>query len=242
MTTGHNNPPSAIETVNDTARSLSDWLSEHVAIDEATATEAKTWIDRGKLCLQDMEAERDAKVRPLNEKVETINSEYREPRNLLKAMLNELTTRINNYLYTEEAKREALALAARQAAEAAERLAREAERVEQERLDDARRGELGVDLASATIEADTAFRAYEKAERQATIAERDAKVRIGGGFSRAIGLKTKETLVVQDAVAALTAMGLTDDIAQAICKGARAYRKIYNRLPDGVVSTTDRSI
>ncbi len=240
---GHNNPPDMAATAREVANDLNEWAKENPSIDgEYKAREAKVFIDRAKLCLKDLEDERDAKVRPLNEQVASINEGYRQPRTSLMGILNELQRRLSGFLRAEEARRAAIADQARQAAEEAERLAREAERLEQERLDDARRGELGVDLLGATEQADKAFEDFQKADRQAQIAAKDAKVKIGGGIQRAIGLRQKETLRVQSAFAAIAAIGMTPAIEAAILSAARAYRRLHNKLPPGVEATTEREL
>lgn len=232
---GHNLPPPATEMILETAKSLNSWMMEHPVIaDEAAAREAKVFIDRAKLGLKDMEAERDSRVRPLNEEVAAINETYRQPRNLLGGVLEEIERRLSDFLRGEEAKRRAVAEAARKAAEEAERAAREAERAEQERLDDARRGELGVDLVAATQEADQKFDDFQKAQRAAALAEKESHVKIGGGFTRSIALRSKEILIIDDAVTALKHVGVTDAIEGAILSAARSYRKLHKKLPPGI--------
>jgi hypothetical protein len=239
---GGNNPPDQTVTAAETMRDISDFLSENPLIDEAHAREAKLFIDRGKLAIADLEAERETKVKPLNQQVQQINDHYRSPRELLKKVLNEIQERLSSFLRAEETKRQAAAAEARRIAEAAEQAAREAERIERERLADAAVGEAGIDVAALTIEADTKFREMEKAQRQAAIAERDAKIKIGGGFGRALGLKTKEELIIIDAIDAIHAIGVTESITEAILTSARAYRKLNGVLPKGVISETERKV
>jgi phage-related tail protein len=240
---GHNNPPSAIEVIRGTAQALNIWMMENPAIlSEDAAREAKVLIDRGRLGLKDMEAERDGQVRPLNEQVAAINETYRQPRNLLGGILAEIERRLSDFLRAEEAKRRALAEAARLAAEEAESAALEAERLEQERLDDARSGELGVDLVAATEAADQKFEEYQKAQRAAALAEKEAHVKIGGGFGRAIGLRSKEVLVVTDAMLALKHVGVTEAIEKALLSAARSYKKLHSKLPPGIECRIEEAV
>ena len=240
---GHNRPPDMTETAKETMAALSKWMEEHPVIgSEEDAKEAKVYIDRGRLCIKDVEAERDGLVRPLNTKVKEINEHYRGSRETLQKILNEIEGRITIFLREEERKRQEIAEAARLAAEAAESRAREAEAVERERIESARSGELGVDIAEATSVADSLFSEHERASRFAARADRDTKVKVGGGFSRAISLKTVETLVVIDAYAAMRDMGVTDDIRDAILKSARAYRKVFEELPAGIEIQTERKV
>ena len=240
---GHNRPPDMADIAQETTSAVNEWLKEHPVIsNEEEAREAKVFIDRAKLGIKDLEAERDQKVRPLNQQVKEINDHYRPARDALQKILGEIDHRLASFLLEEERKRIEVAEAARRAAEEAERLAREAERLERQSVDDARLGGLDVDIAGATREADQAFAEYEKASRFAARAERETKVKVGGGFSRAVSLKTKEVLILVDANAAIAEMGVTDDIREAILKSARAYRKITEELPDGVAIQTERKI
>jgi hypothetical protein len=50
------------------------------------------------------------------------------------------------------------------------------------------------------------------------------------------------TLTVTDWQAAITELGLTDLIRDAILTSARAYRKTFRELPEGIVATYDRSL
>ena len=240
---GHNQPPDMTQTASDTMQAISDWMKDHPAIEgEKEAKEAKVLIDRGRLCIKDLEDERDGKVRPLNTQVKEINNYYKGPRETLQRVLNEVEARITSFLHIEEEKRARAAEEARLAAEAAEAAARDAHRIEQERIDDARSGEVGVDVAALSRDADRAFDEYQRAERTAALLERNTKAKIAGGFSRAVSLKTVEVLTVTDPFAVLGDIGLTDDIRDAMLKSARAYRKVFGELPNGIKVETERKI
>lgn len=240
---GGNNPPGMIETAAEIATDLSEWMKDHPTIESlAEAAEAKVFIDRASLGLKDLEDERDGKVRPLNDQVKAINATYSEPRRLVERVLSEIRQRVGGYIAREEAKRRAAAEEARRLAQEAEAKAREAERIEQERLANASVGEVGIDVLESTREADQAFSEYKKAERQAAIAEKETKVKITGGFSRAIGLRVSESFIVTDAAKALAAIGSTPDIDQAIIKAAKAYRKLKGVLPPGVSVDAERTL
>ena len=245
MTTGigGNNPPDMTVTAGETMKDLSDWMSENPVIeDENKAREAKVYIDRAKLCIKDLEDERDGKVRPLNEQVKEINLYYKGPRTLLERVSEELGQRLASFLREEELRRIEAANAARALAEEAERRAREAERLEQDALRNAAAGELGVDIQASVVEADAAFGEFERANRQANLAERDTKVKIGGGFSRAISLREKETLTITDPLLVMATTGANEEILKQLRSLARAYRKLHNRLPDGVEATIEREL
>lgn len=230
-----NNPPDMAATAAETMQSLSDWMKEHPVIEqEEDAREAKVLIDRGKLCIKDLEDERDKKVRPLNQQVKEINEYYRSPRENLQAVLNEINSRITAWLREEERKRQAAAEEARRQAEEAVRRAQEAERLQREADENARGGELGVDIAAATVDASEAARDAARAVRVAARAEREVNVRVGGGFSRAIGLRTEVKVEVVDAFDAIEVIGLTPDIEEAICKAARAFHRLHKQWPPGI--------
>ena len=163
----------------------------------------------------------------------------------MRGVLDEIQKRLTAFILHEEEIRLKAAAEARSKAEEAERLAREAEARELDLLASAAQGEVGLDVANATQEADSKFADFEKASRQAVIAERDSKVKIGGGFRRALSLKTFAEPYVPDyaaAILALQEMGLTDDIRAAIVKSARAYRKLNGRWPRGIHISTERKV
>lgn len=235
---GGNNPPDMTVTADETTKALSDWLKDHPVIeDESTVREAKVYVDRAKLCIKDLEDERDKAVRPFNEKVKEINGYYKNPRTILERVSQELSQRVSSFLRAEELRRIEAANSARRVAEEAERAAREAERIEQEAFRNAAAGELDIDTQAVTMEANDAFRDYERAARAAALAEKESHVKIRGGFSRAISLRSKETLTVTNPMAALQVIGATEAINEAIVKSARAYRKLHGQLPEGVQST-----
>jgi hypothetical protein len=240
---GHNNPPSPFDIATGTTAELSRWMADHPAIQaEDDARAGKVFVDRAKASLDEMEAERDGLVRPLNEQVKAINDRYRPARNSLEKLADELKKRLSAYARALEIERVRKAEEARKAAEEAERAAREAEQREKEAIADADEGVCDVDLGAATQDADAAFAAFRKADQAAARAERDSHIRIAGGFGKAMGLRDRETLTVTDWQAAITELGLTDIIRDAILTSARAYRKSFRELPEGVVATYDRSL
>ncbi len=229
---------------------LSDWMKDHPVIQtEDDARAAKPLIDRAKAAMDELETERDGKVRPLNDKVAEINAEYKAVHNTdpkkpgtFNKVFNELKTRVADFLRREEQKRLAAAAEARRLQEEAERQAREAVTREREALDNATAGELDVDVAAVTKEADAAFETFERQSRFADRAERDTKVKIGGGFDSAVSLRTAETLHLDDPLKALVVIGVTDKIRDALLSAARDYRKLNGKLPDGVSSTKERKL
>ncbi|HLK83133.1 MAG TPA: hypothetical protein VKT99_16790 [Xanthobacteraceae bacterium] len=246
---GHNQPPGAIELAKPTIEELSRFLADHpVVSNEAEAREAKAILDRAVLALKGVEDERKAKVAPLNAELTAINGDYHRWHNAngkpgtWDTLLKELRIRLTRFAQAEEARRRAAAEAARKAAEEAERKAREAEAREREAAADAAQGVCDVDIAAAAQEADEAFAQFQRAGRAAARAERDAKVRIGGGFGKAATLRTAETLVIADVHAAIEDIGLTQDIADAVLKGARAYRRENGELPAGISATYEKRI
>ena len=243
MVSGHNQPPDMAVTAAETTASLNDWLKEHPVIqDEGAAREAKVLIDRGKLCIKDLEDERDGKVRPLNEKVKEINGYYATPRNVLSKIIGEFSARLGQYLRQEEERRQRIAEEAARVAREAEDAARGAERRERDCIAGARQGVLDGDIAETTREADEAFKKFQQAAQQAALAQRETKVKIGGGFRKAASLREKEELILIDPVVAMMNVGPTSDIIDAIIKGARAYRRLWNKLPPGVEARKERGL
>lgn len=248
-TIGNNNPPGPIKHARTVIDDINSFLADHPTIEtEEDARLAKPFLDRAKLSLEEIEAERDGKVRPLNEKVSSINAEYKALHNtdpkkpgLFDKIVIELKSRIAAFLIKEEERREAAAELARQAQEEAERLAREAEEKEAETIANAKAGEV-VDVAGVTQAADEAFSEFERSSRFAARAEKETKVKIGGGFDRSASLRTVETLHLDSYGKAITAIGPNDKIRDAILSAARDYRKQNGKLPEGVRAETDRKL
>lgn len=245
---GHNNSPSPIDLAGETIGAVSDWMKDNPVIQsEEQAKEAKLLVDRAKAALEEVEAERNRLVRPLNEQVDAINGKFKALHNTDKKrpgtydrIFAELKARIAAFLVAEEEKRQKAAAEAAAKLAEAERIAREAEAKEQEAIENAKAGELDVDVAAVTAEADDAFAEYQRESRFAARAERDTKVKVGGGFGRAATLRTVETLHLDSYNLALRAIGPQPKIEEAILSCAREYRKSHGRLPDGVSATTER--
>lgn len=248
-TIGDNNPPGPIDHAQGVIDDINNWLSDHPVIaTEDDAREAKPFLDRAKAALEEMESERDSKVRPLNDTVDTINVKYKTLHNTDKKkpgrydkIVNELKARVAAFLAAEEARREREAEIARQAQAEAERLAREAEAKEAEALANAQAGEV-VDVAEVTQQADEAFQEFELQSRFAARAERNIKTKIGGGFDNAVSLRNVETLHLDSYNLALKAIGPNDKIRDAILSAAREYRKTHGALPAGVSATFERKL
>ena len=251
QTIGANNPPGPIEFARETMDEINKWMALHpVVLTEQDARDAKLLVDRAKTALEAVEAERDSKVRPLNDTVSAINAEYKSYHNpdgkksgkwgSFDRIANELKDRFSTYLKSEEDKRIAAVREAERIAQAALDAAREAERKEREAIENARVGELGVNVAEVTKEADTAFKAFEQAARVADIAHVDTRFKVGGGYLKPVGLRTAKTLVVTDLKEAITEIGLTGKINEAVLSSARDYRKLYNRLPAGINEVEER--
>jgi hypothetical protein len=247
---GGNRPPNIMEHAETILEAINDWLKGHPVIQtEEEARDAKPLIDRAKAAMDELEAERDGRVRPLNDEVAKINAEYKAVHNAdpkkpgtFNKVFNELKLRVADFLRKEEQKRLAAAAEARRIQEEAERQAREAEERERQALHGASLGEVDVDVAAVTKEADAAFETFERQSRFADRAERDTKVKIGGGFAGAVSLRSAEVLQVDDALKAIVVMGTTERIREAILTEARAYRKANGRLPDGISATTERKL
>jgi hypothetical protein len=247
---GHNQPPESISFGRETMAALSAWMAEHPAIsNEDDAREAKKLLDRAKSCAGDIEAERDKLVRPLNEQISGINVRYKSVHKtdskkpgILDKVVNELKARLGAFIKAEEDRRAAIAATAAAAAAEAERIAREAEDREREAIENAKAGELGVDVTQVVVEADSRFAEFKKADRDAARADRETHVKIGGGWGRSASLRTKETLVLENYNKAITAIGPHPKIEEAILSAAREYRKTHDKLPAGVTAVLERQL
>lgn len=239
---GGNNPPSIIEGARNCFTTLSAFLTENPVFEtEETARAAAGLLARAKLTIKDIEAERRKLGDPFKAQLDAVNERYKKPRETIQAILDELSGRLTTYNRAEEARRAAVAEEKRLAAIEAERIARAAETAEQEAKDNAAVGEV-VNVVQAIVEADHAFDQFSLASRTAACAEREVPVRLGTGLGRAVSMRTKETLTVENWQHAIEVMGCNEAIREAILTGARAYRKLKGELPKGVTSTPTREI
>lgn len=247
---GDNNPPGMIETCAQVAKDTSDWLAEHPVISTyEEAQEGKVHRDRSNLTLKDMEVERANRVGPLNEQVRVINDTYRPVRLSMENVIDTTNQRIYTFLLREEARkaheaREALRIAQ----EAADKAADAADR-DRDAKDSASQGEAGLDLLALGANAAAAKRAADVAARQAERADRETKAKVTGGFTRAASLRKVKTYHLaygenrmEAAVAALRAVGVTDDISIAIIKAAKAYHEEYGEIPPGIMMHEERKL
>lgn len=238
---GNNQPPTCVATARGVYATLAEFLKETPVIQ--TAKDAKigaNLVEQARATLGEMEDERKGLVKPYNDEVDIINDRYRLPRDSIKAIVDELKRRLTTFAAEEEAKRQREAQEARQLAEEAERLAREAEECEREAKEDADNGVAGISVATWITKADHAFATFKRADRTAARAEKSVTVRLNGGFGRAVTMRKSETLILDDATAAITAIGLTDKIRDAVLSSARDYRKLHGTLPAGVSAVTER--
>lgn len=250
---GHNNPPkpTPIDWARETIADLSKWMADHPTVQtEEDARAAKLLTDRADSALDAVEAERDSKVRPLNTQVGEINAEYKALHNadgkksgkwgLFDKVFNELKLRLATYLQAEEDKRQAIAAEAERVAKVALDAARDAEAKEREAIENARVGEIGADIFALGAEADTAFKTFEHAAKAAEVAQIDTRVKVGGGFSKPIGLRNSKVLVLTDLAAAIAEIGPTAGITEAVLTAARAYKKLRGKYPKGVHEENER--
>ena len=241
--TGHNKPPGPIDQARAAYKSLSDFLLAHPVIETAAdAKDSKLYLDRSKATLADLEAARDAKAAPLYDAWKAARAEFQPALDGLSKLLKELNARLTVFVLAEEKRRQAEAAEKVRIAQELEAKAREAERIEREAKENAAVGDLEADVGTAIQEADAAYDEFQRAARQAVFAEKDSHVKIAGGFSRSVGLRTSKIPVVEDAAKALAAMGLTDSIRAALITSARAYKKLNGSWPAGIGEIEERKL
>lgn len=242
LSIGGNNPPSPIDDARFAYAQLSAYLADTPVIEtEDEARSAKLQIDRASATLHSLEDARDAETKPLYSTWQAALAKYKPATESLSKLLAEIKSRLSAFMRFEEERRCQEAEAKRLQAEEAIQIAREAEQAETEARENAAQGEF-VDVGAAIQAADETFAVAKKLDHQASIAERDANVRIGGGFGRVASLRTKETLILDDALKAIIAIGVTDDIKEAILKSARAFRKLHGHLPAGISLEQNRTL
>ncbi len=240
--------PTPIEYANAAFKLASDAAERFPAVvTKADAAALKPHIDALRSHEKELDETRDGLVRPLNQQVADINGIYKPLIGKLRHLRDVLSDRVGAWMAAEEERLEAEARAAAARAEEARQAALEAEAREREAIDNAAAGEC-TDVGGAVEEADAAFHDAKLAEREAARAQRDAKVKVSGGFGRSLGLRSAETLTVDDPVKAIRTLmkaadgQLDEKIAAAIITAARAYRKTKGALPAGVTSSKERAL
>lgn len=238
-----NSASPAVEAAKDAGKELSAFLHETPVIQNFDdCKQGDAWIERTRIALATMEDERKPQADPLNAKLETINKPYRLVRQPLEKLFDELKRRVSKFKNAVEAARIAEANRLRAEAEAKERAAREAEAREADAIAAV---DVGVceDVGNAIVEADASFRDFERANRQAATAEKNVPVRVAsivGG--KALSMRTKRVLVIDDPCAAVKAMWPNERIVEAIKLAARDFKDAYGELPPGVTETFERGM
>jgi len=232
---GHNRPPSPIETAIECATDLAAFVDKNPVYVAERGVEWKTHLDRAKTTIKTLEDARTALVKPLNDQVKAINAEHKAASTKLETVASLVEGAIKRHLAEEEARRKAAALEAARLAAEAERIAREKDRKAREEAENAALGDLDAAPAAAAIDAEQAIRDADATARIAQLAERDAaNVRQGGGFGRAVSLRTVKVLSIGSIVPAVRAMADDEDLREAILTAARRYRKTFGELPPGI--------
>jgi hypothetical protein len=234
----------AIDFARDLMEQVNAFLREHPVIQsEDEYREGAKLATLANKCLADADAERKTELAPHALEVGKINHRYKERTEPLRELLKVLDQRDTAFAREEEQRRAAEAAEKRRLADEAIAKAQEAEATAIEAISDAESGVVGVDMASvgkehrgAILEAAQRLREAERAERDLTF-----RVRTAPG-ERAVSMRNKEVLTLTDPVACITAMGLTEDVREAILSDARKWRKLKGALPPGVVSTINRSL
>jgi NAD-specific glutamate dehydrogenase len=240
---GGNNPPGPIESAKEAMQELSAFTENNPVIENFDgAKQYAAWIERTRVALQAVEDQRKPLVDPLNAELERINKPYRLVRQPLEKLYELAKSRLTKFNNAVEAARLKEAQRLREKAERQEREAREAEAREQEAIHNAEQGEL-TDAGGAIVEADQAFKGFQKADRAAATAERNVPVRIASVMGgKSLSMRTTEVFTVEDACAAITIMGCSDDLKKQIIKDAKRFREATGELPDGVKSEYQRSL
>jgi hypothetical protein len=248
---GHNQPPSAIESAKEAHAELAAYLQDNPVITSPEAAkEAAGWIERTRVSLQAARAARDAETSPLNTALKKIRDFYdlvREKTSsnrggALQVAYDELKRRVTAYADAVEAARIAEAEALRAQAEAAKARAMEADLFERELIANADAGECA-DVTGATVEANAAFKEFQKADRSAAVAERGVTVRLSSVMgAKALSMRTTRKLVIADPQKAFAALWPNEKVRAALIAAARDFEDAYAVLPEGIGETFERSL
>jgi len=250
-TIGHNQPPSPLQAAKEAMSELTAYLKETPTI--TSFAEQKIlggWIERTRIALNGAREARDIECKPLKDKIDGIRALYdfvreksgRNEGGMLQRAYDVAKARFTKFNLAEEEKRNAEANRLRLEAEAKEADARAAEAAEQQAIADSEVGEC-TDVGNAIEQADTAFADFQKAIRQANVAERGVAVRIPSIMgNKSLSLRAIVKPVIEDAELALKTLGLTDKIREAILSSARDYKREFGEWPDGIGQEYERKL
>ena len=233
----------AVQSAIGQAQLLKAFIADNpVILTAAEAQQAAAWIESTRKTLAAMEDERKPKVGPLNAALKSINERYRLIREPLDAMLAVVCKRWNSWDAEERKRREAIAAEARRAAEEA---ATRAQALIDQADDAVAAADVGAceDVGSAVVDAQQAVRNADKLDRAAARAVKATSVRVASTLGgKAMASRRKRVIVIDDACAAVKAIGLTEKITLAIRQSAEAFEEVHGELPAGTRETFIRSI
>ncbi len=240
---GSNNPPSMIDLIAPVISELSRFLSDTPVIgSHEEAKRAAELIKRGGIAAKELDEERTSHVGPLNEKVKAINASYKRVSLPLERLIDLIKGRLTDRARAEEVRRLAAVDAKLEFLREAEAAALAAAEREREAIENAALGEIGGAVVQAITDTAVAQEDAARAARAVAIAEKDVPVRIATGYGRAIAMRTVETLIVDDPVAAVKALWPCEKIGDAIRSSAKKFRNTHGRLPNGVDVILERKI
>src|SRR5215475_1232133 len=123
---GGNYPPSPITAAASSLADLAVYMQDNpVVVTDEDARLAKTHIDRAKASLEELEIARKLEVKPYNDKVSSINTEYKAAYHPLERMMRALKDRLSDFIRVEQKRREQEASEHRASMAKAELAARE---------------------------------------------------------------------------------------------------------------------
>jgi len=238
---GHNNPPEPTpfelskREIEDLAEEARNWL-------DGTAIASQEIADQiGKLkglmseAIKTADARRKVEVKPLDEAKAEIQARYnpliadtKGVTGIAVRTIAECEKALTPWLLKLERERQAAAEAARKEAEEKAAAAQAAVRA-------------ALDLDFAAKEEAEALLVEAKKTEKAAVKLESTKAHVAGA-GRAIGLRSVEVIEVQDAVAAVRDIGLTDGMRAAIITAAREYRAEWGKWPAGVSAITERRL
>jgi hypothetical protein len=245
-----NQPPAvAIESAKEAREQIGQWLTDVPVVQTLEqARNAATQMRLGKTALDELETERTTSPlykawKAFDDKVRAANKLYKGASDPIAALVKEVDKRLWRYREAEkERRRQEAAEAQRKAAELAQR-ALDAAAARDEAVDDASMG-VETDAGALIVQANQLNR---RAALSAHIADgmvRNAEtVKIRDDFGgRAVAARNPDVPTVTDAIAAITAMGMTGKIEEAIVSSARDFYRAHLEWPKGITIVKQRSM
>lgn len=239
----------AIAQARETGAQIGAFLQETPVIESLDqARAAATQIRLGNSALEQLEAERTStpdyvQWRAFDARIKTTNKLYKAVRDPLTKLISEIDKRLFRYREREKERKRQEAADAQRRAEELQRRAQQAAFARDEAINDAQVG-ISEDVGQLIVEADQLEKRAALSGQVADGLMRNADtVRVRDEFGgRAVADRNPDVPVVADLIGAITVLGPTVKILEAVISSARDFRREHGHWPAGINTVKQRSL